>query len=82
MNNNLCIIRGGYSYYPCISRESQITPVVLPMNIHKNPASLRVSLGFPHWLGDSPRGSQTFHNRSHGVQVPVIRDPTYFEDRT
>ena len=41
MNNNLCIIRGDCS---CTSGESQITPAVLRINIHKNPASLRVSL--------------------------------------
>jgi hypothetical protein len=79
MNNNLCIIRGGHSYCSCRSGESQITPVVLRMNIHKNLASLRVSLGFPHWLADSLRCSQTFHNPSHGAPVPVIRDSSYFE---
>jgi hypothetical protein len=41
MNNNLCIIRGDSS---CTSRESQITPAVLQIIIHKNPASLRGSL--------------------------------------
>jgi hypothetical protein len=40
MNNNLCIICGDCSY---TCGESQITPAVLRMNIHKNPASLRVS---------------------------------------
>jgi len=79
MNNNLCIICGGCSYCSCTSGESQITPAVLWMNIHKNLASLRVSLGFPHWLGDSPRCSQTFHNRSHGAPIPVIRCPSYSE---
>jgi len=42
-------------------------------------ASLRVSLGYPHWLGDCPRCSQTFHNRSHGAPIPVIRVPRYSE---
>jgi len=79
MNNNLYIIRGGYSYCSCTSGESQITPAVLQMNIHKDQAALRVSLEFPHWLGDSPRCSQTFHKRSHGVPLPVIRDPSYSE---
>jgi hypothetical protein len=41
MNNDLCIIRGDCS---STSGESQITPAVLQMNIHKNPASLRVIL--------------------------------------
>jgi hypothetical protein len=59
----------------------QISPAVLRVNIPKNPASLRVSLGFPHWLGDSPRCSQTSHNRSHGAPVPVIRDPSYSDGR-
>jgi len=77
MNNNLCIIHAGYSYCLCTSGEYQITPAVLRMNIHKNLASLRVSLGFPHWLGDSPRCSQSFHNCSRGASVPVIRDPSY-----
>ena len=40
-------------------------------------ASLRVSLRFPHWLGNSPRWSQTYHNRSHSAPVPVIRGPSY-----
>jgi len=60
---------------------SQISPAVLRVNIPKNPASLRVSLGFPHWLGDSPRGSQTSHDRSHGAPVPVIRDRSYSDGR-
>jgi len=81
MNNNLCIIRGGYSYCSCTSGESKISPAVLRMNIHKNPASLRVSLGFPPLLGDSPRCSQTVHNHSHGALIPVIRDPSYSEGR-
>jgi len=51
------------------------------MNIHKNQASLRVSLGFPQWLGDSPRSSQTFHSCSHGAPVPVIRDCSYSNAR-
>ena len=55
----------------------QISPAVLPVNISKNLASLRVSLGFLHSLGDSPRYSQTSHNGSHGAPVPVIRDPSY-----
>jgi len=38
-------------------------------------------MGFPHWLGDSPRCSQTFHNRSHCAPVPFIRDPSYSEGR-
>ena len=59
----------------------QISPAVLQVNIPKNPASLRVSLGFPHWLGDSPRCSQTSHNRSHGAPIPVIRDPSYSDGR-
>jgi hypothetical protein len=41
MNDNLCIIRGDCS---CTSGKSQITPAVLRMNIHKNQASLRVTL--------------------------------------
>jgi len=44
-------------------------------------ASLRVSLGFPHWLGDSPRCSQTYHNRSHGAPIPVIRAPSSSQGR-
>jgi len=79
MNNNLCIICRGYSYCSCTSGESQITPAVLWINIHMIPASLRVSFGFPHWLGDSPRCSQPFHNRFHGAPVPVIRDPSHSE---
>jgi len=79
MNNNLCIIRGGYSHCLCTSGESQIPPAVLRMNIHKNLASLTVSLGFPHWLGNSPRYSHTFHNCSHSAPIPVIRDPSYSE---
>src|SRR5882757_2589595 len=59
----------------------RISPAVVRVNIAKNPASLRVSLGFPHWLGDSPRCSQTSHNRSHGDPVPVIRDPSYSDGR-
>ena len=38
-------------------------------------------MGFLHWLGDSPRCSQTYHNRSHGAPIPVIRDPSYSEGR-
>jgi len=79
MNNNLHIIRGGYSYCTCTYRESQIMPAVLRINIHKNLASLRVHLGFPHSLGDSPTCSQTFHKSSHSSPVPVIRDPSYSE---
>jgi hypothetical protein len=56
---------------------THIWPTVLRVNIPKNLASLRVSLGFQHWLGDSPRCSQPYHNRSHGAPVPVIRDPSY-----
>jgi len=59
----------------------QILPAVLRVNIPKNPASLRVSLVFPHWLGDSPRCSRTSHSRSHGAPVPVIRDPSYSDGR-
>jgi len=81
MNNNLCIIYGGYAYCSCTSRESQTTLTVLEMSIDKNSGSLRVSLGFPHWLGDSPRWSQTFHNRSYCAPVPVIRDPSYSDGR-
>jgi len=55
----------------------QMSPAVLRVNISKNSASLRVSLGFPHWLGDSPRCSQTSPSCSHGAPVPVIRDPSY-----
>jgi hypothetical protein len=55
----------------------QISPAVLGVDIPKNQASLRVSLGFLHWLGDSSRCSQTSHHRSHGAPVPVIRDPSY-----
>ena len=44
-------------------------------------ASFRVSLGFLHWLGYSPRCSQTYHNRSHGAPIPVIRDSSYSEGR-
>jgi len=44
-------------------------------------ASFRVSLGFPHWLCDSPRYSQTYHNHSHGAPVPVIRDSSNSEGR-
>jgi len=76
MNNNLCIIRGGYSYCLCTFGEFQIKSAVLQMNIHKNPPSLRVSLGFLYWLGGSPRCSQISHNRSHGAPVPVIGDPS------
>jgi len=54
-------------------------PAVLRLNIHKNPASHTFSLGFPHWLGDSPRCSQSLHNHSHGAHGPVIRDPSYSE---
>jgi hypothetical protein len=82
MHNNLCIIRGGNSYCTYKSGEWQITPAVLRMNIHKNPATLRVTLGFPHLLVDSPRCSQTFHNRSHGASVSVIRDSSYSEGQT
>ena len=81
MNNNLCIICGGYSYCSCTSGESQIMPAVLWLNIHKNPAYLRVSMGFPYWLGDSPRCCQTSHNHSHGAPVPVIWDPSYSDRR-
>jgi hypothetical protein len=77
MNNNLYIIHGGYSYCLGTSGESQIKPAVLRMNIHKNPASFRVSLGFLYWLVDSPRCSQTMYNHSHGAPVSVIRDPSY-----
>jgi len=42
----------------------------------RNQASLRVRLGFPYWLGDSPTCSQTYHNRSHDASIPVIRDPS------
>jgi len=77
MNNNLCIICGGYSYCSCTSEESQITPEVLQMNIHKHPSSFRVSLEFPHWLGDGHRCSQTIYNHSHGAPIPVIGDPSY-----
>ena len=38
-------------------------------------ASLRVSLGFLHWFGNSLRCSQTYHNCFHGAHIPVIRDP-------
>jgi len=44
-------------------------------------ASLRVSLGFPHWLGDSPRCSQTYQNCSHDASIPFIRGPSYSEGR-
>jgi len=81
MNNHQCIIRGRYSYCSCTYGESHITPTVPRMDIHKNPASLRVSLGFLHLLGDSPRCSQTFHNHSHGAPVPVSRDPSFSEGR-
>jgi len=81
MNNNLCIIHGGYSYCSSTSWESPITPAVLWLNIHKIPPSLRVSPGFPHWLGNSPSCSQTIHNGSHGAPVPVIRDPSYSNGR-
>jgi len=77
MNNNLCIIRGGYSYCLCTSRQSQITPAVLWINIHTNPVTLRVSSWFPYWLCDGSRCSQSFHNCSHGAPVLVIRDPSY-----
>jgi len=59
----------------------QISPAVLRVNIPKNVAYLRVSLGFPHWLGESSRCSQTSHNCSHGAPVPVIRDPNYSDGR-
>ena len=59
----------------------QKMPAVLRVNIPKNPAPLRVSLGFLHWLGDSPRCSQTSHNRSHGAPVPVIRYPSSSDGR-
>jgi len=81
LNNNLCIICGGYSYFFCTSGESQITPAVLHMSIHQNPASIRVNLGFLHQLGDSPRCSQTFYNRFQGVPGSVIRDPSYSDCR-
>jgi len=77
MNNNQCIINWGYSYCLCTSGKSQITPAVLRMNIHRNPAPLRVSLGSPHWLGNILSCSQTSHNRSHGAPIPVIRDASY-----
>jgi hypothetical protein len=38
-------------------------------------------MGFPHWLGDSPRCSKSYHNNSYGARVPVIRDPNYSEGR-
>jgi len=41
MNNNGYIIHRDCS---CTSRESQITPAVLRINTHKNPASLSISL--------------------------------------
>jgi len=59
----------------------QISPAVLHVNIPRDLASLRVSLGFPHQLGDSTRCSQTSHNRSHGAPVPVSRDPSYSNGR-
>jgi len=81
MNDNLCIICGGYSYCSCTSGESQITPAVLRMNTHKNLASHRSSLGFLHWSGNSPRCSQTSHNCCHGAPIPVIRDPSHSDGR-
>jgi len=77
MNNNLYIIHRGYSYYWCTPGKSQIMPAVLRRNIHNNLASLRISLGFPHWLSNSPWCFPTSHNRSHGATIPVIRDPSY-----
>jgi hypothetical protein len=77
MNNNLCIICGGYTYYYCRFVASEITPAVLRMNIHNHLVSLRVSLGFPHWLGTSRRCSQTSHNSTNGAPIPVVRDPSY-----
>jgi len=59
----------------------QISPAVFRSNIPRNPASVRVSLGLSHWLGDSPGYSQTSHNRSHGAPLPVIRDPSYSDGR-
>jgi len=55
----------------------QISPAVVRVNISKNPASLRVCMGIPYWLGDSPRCFQTSHTRSHGAPVPVLGDPSY-----
>ena len=59
----------------------QTRPAVLWVNIPKNPASRRVSLGFPHWLGNSRSCSQTSQNHSHGAPIPVIRDPRYSDGR-
>jgi len=59
----------------------QISPAVHRVIILKNPASLRVSLGFPHWLGDNLMCLQTSHKRSHGAPVPVIRDSSYSDGR-
>jgi len=33
--------------------------------------------GAPKVLSSTPICSQTYHNRSHGTPVPVIRDPSY-----
>ena len=38
-------------------------------------------MGFAHWLGDSPRCSQNYHNRSPYAPVRVIRDPSYSKGR-
>jgi len=76
MKNTLCIIHRGYSYCSCTSKECQLMPAVLRMNIHNNMPSFRVCLGFLYWLGDSPRCSQISDNHSNASPVPVIRDPT------
>ena len=81
MNNNLCIICGGYFYCSCTSGESQIPPAVLRMNIPRSETSFRACMRFPYWLGDSPWCSQLYHNRSRGAPVAVIRYPTYSEGR-
>jgi len=77
IHNKLCIIHGGYFSCLCTSGDFEIMPAVLRMNIDKNPVCLRVSLGFLHWSGDSPKCSPTFHNCFHGAPVPVIRDSSY-----
>jgi hypothetical protein len=59
----------------------QISPEVLQVNIPKTLASLIVSLGFPHWLGNSPSCSQTSHHRSHGAPIQVIRGPSNSDGR-
>jgi hypothetical protein len=48
----------------------------------KTQAFLRVSLGFPYWLGDSPRCSHTYQKCSHSVPVSVMWDPRYSEGRS